>query len=147
MLSNTFLRSMKDACTFPLVSFCIYISCSMTKDWVTHEWCFLKPAWFGESISFSFVCFSNLSYKRLLTTFVHTLESEIGLCCIGFLYLSCLLVLGRYQFATYFLVYFVVIILVVSASLSWPMPLVQHVSRVRLSFCPGLGLFSLVGGL
>ena len=84
MLSNAFLRSMKHACTFPLACFYIYISCSMTKDWVAHEWCFLKPAWFGDSISFSFVCFSNLSYSSLSITFVHTFVSDIGLCCIGF---------------------------------------------------------------
>ena len=56
----------------------------MKKVWVANEWCFLKPAWFGDSISFSFVCFSNLSYSSLSITFVYTFVSDIGLCCIGF---------------------------------------------------------------
>ena len=66
---------------------------------------------------------------------------------LGFLCLSYLLVLGRYQLGTCFLVSFIVTILVVSASSSCPMTLVHHISGVQLSFGPGLELFSLVGGL
>ena len=90
MLSKAFLRSMKHACTFPLFFFCICMSCSITNAWVEHEWYFLNPAWFGDRMLLSFVCFSSFWYSSLSTTFVHTFVSEIGLCCIGFLasYLS-----------------------------------------------------------
>ena len=85
MLSKAFLRSMKHACTLPLLIFYIYMSCSITNAWVVQEWCRLKPAWFGDMISLSVVNFSNLVYINLSRTFVQMLVNEIGLYCIGFL--------------------------------------------------------------
>ena len=89
MLSNAFRRSMNHACTRPRRSFCSCMSCSMTKAWVTHEWYFLKPAWFGDMMSLSSVCFRSLAYINLSITLDHMFVRDIGLCCVGFA-LSCL---------------------------------------------------------
>ena len=84
MLSNALRRSMNHAYTFPLFSFCICMSCSMTKACVVQEWCFRKPAWFGDIIFFSSVWARSFSYISLSMTLVHTFVSDIGLCYMGF---------------------------------------------------------------
>ena len=61
----------------------------MTNACVAHEWFFLNPAWLGDIISFSSVCWTSFSYMSLSIIFVHMLVSDMGRCCAGFL-VSCL---------------------------------------------------------